>query len=196
MRPPHISLSFLGIAILATTFDSARASDYLLEPCISRLLIELTPDVPDPHDPGFLSSLVNNHPAYQLTWVGRDDDFTIVLDLTGPGPRERCDAVVDTMRKDGRVLSIAFEAADTQTVFVFGDSASPVATQSGPMLHFSREGLGSLDWASHHLSEGVRILLPLRPGDPARADAEFEEKVGSALCLPNLDPGEQPPACP
>jgi hypothetical protein len=34
------------------------------------------------------------------------DDTTVILQLQGPGSAERCQAVVDSMRNDGRVLSI------------------------------------------------------------------------------------------
>jgi hypothetical protein len=74
--------------------------------CKMRLSIELTPDVPDPPDSGFLSSLLNNQLSYRLTLLGRQPGSVIVTELAGPGPEYRCRNVVETMRKDGRVLSI------------------------------------------------------------------------------------------
>lgn len=74
--------------------------------CMMRLRVELTPDVPDPTAPGFLSSLLGNHPGYELTLEGKPQDTVVVVDLTGPGPGYRCRRVIASMRKDGRVLSI------------------------------------------------------------------------------------------
>jgi hypothetical protein len=74
--------------------------------CALRLSLEVTPDVPDPTDPGFLSSLLGNHPAYQLYLLGKVDDTHVILQLQGPGPGERCREVIDSMRNDGRVSSI------------------------------------------------------------------------------------------
>lgn len=74
--------------------------------CALRLSVEVTPDVPDPTDPGFLSSLLSNHPGYQLYLMGKVDDTHVILQLQGPGPGERCREVVDSMRNDGRVSSI------------------------------------------------------------------------------------------
>jgi hypothetical protein len=77
-------------------------------PCDMRLRVELTPDVPDPRDPGFVSSLLGNHPDYQLTLLRLDpeDASVITLDLTGPGPVAGCGEVVSSMRKDARVISV------------------------------------------------------------------------------------------
>jgi hypothetical protein len=97
--------SMLGAAILAAVLGShsAAASPAV---CDMRLSIELTPDVPDPLDSGFLSSLLNNQVSYRLTLLGREPGSVIVTELAGPGPEYRCRDVVEAMRKDGRVLSI------------------------------------------------------------------------------------------
>jgi hypothetical protein len=71
-----------------------------------RLTVELTPDVPNPTDVGFLSSLLSNHSNYRLTLSQQRSDSVMVLELNGPGPDYRCQDVVETMRKDGRVLSV------------------------------------------------------------------------------------------
>lgn len=92
-------------ALLATA--PARADPPMGPPtCSLRLSIEVTPDVPDPTDPGFLSSLLGNHPSYQLYFLGKGDDTHVYVQLQGPGPGERCQEVVDSMRNDGRVSSI------------------------------------------------------------------------------------------
>ena len=94
----------LGAAMLAAMLvaNSAAASPV----CDMRLNVELTPDVPDPLDPGFLSSLLSNQASYRVILVGRRPGSVIVIELTGPGPEYLCRDVVDAMRKDGRVLSI------------------------------------------------------------------------------------------
>jgi|HubBroStandDraft_6_1064221.scaffolds.fasta_scaffold777297_2 hypothetical protein len=74
--------------------------------CAVRLSVTVTPDVPDPTSGGFLSSLLGDHAEYQLFLLSRDDDTHVTLQLQGPGPAERCHAVVDSMRNDGRVQSI------------------------------------------------------------------------------------------
>ena len=74
--------------------------------CNMRLSVELTPDVPNPVDLGFLSSLLSNQAGYRLTLQGWRPGSVIVIELTGSGPDSRCQDVVEAMRKDGRVLSI------------------------------------------------------------------------------------------
>jgi hypothetical protein len=70
--------------------------------CDIKLSVQLTPDVPNPRDPSFLSSLAGD-PGYQLTWI-RSTDTAVILELTGPGPRYRCDNEIARIRRDGRVL--------------------------------------------------------------------------------------------
>ena len=74
--------------------------------CSMRLSVEVTPDVPNPGDGGFISSLLGDHPEYQLFLLQVVDDTHVNLQLQGPGPAERCQAVVDSMRNDGRVAAI------------------------------------------------------------------------------------------
>jgi hypothetical protein len=74
--------------------------------CSMSLDVELTPDVPNARDPGFLSSLLGDHPAYRLVLRQQIDDSHLILQLTGPGAQDACEDVVDSMRDDSRVLSI------------------------------------------------------------------------------------------
>ena len=74
--------------------------------CARRLTLEVTPDVPDARDSGFLSSLLSNEVGYQLVFRGRADNTNIVLELIGPGPAYRCREAIETMRRDARVVSI------------------------------------------------------------------------------------------
>src|SRR5467141_82155 len=99
------SASLLFAALLAAVLvnNVAAASPAV---CSMRLSVELTPDVPNPLNVGFLSSLLSNQAGYRLTLMGSRPGSVIVTELTGPGPEYRCHNVVEAMRKDGRVLSI------------------------------------------------------------------------------------------
>ena len=98
-----------AIAVLGMAAATSRAAG---PTCDLKLAVQLTPDVPDPRASSFLSSLVGD-PGYQLIWRGhRDDQMTEELELMGPGPDYRCQAVVDAMRKDARVQSIRIRATD------------------------------------------------------------------------------------
>jgi len=92
---------------LASAAASTAATASAPRPCDLQLTVALTPDVPNPSDPGFLSSLLSNYPSYQLILLQQRDSSIIGVELTGPGPESGCRDVVETMRKDGRVLSVA-----------------------------------------------------------------------------------------
>jgi len=102
-RLPALAIALCAVAI------GAIANAAGVPECSLRLVVELTPDVPNPRDPEFLSSLLSNHPSYRLIWVGAQDAFHSILDLSGPGPDSACQDVVQTMRKDARVVSVQEE---------------------------------------------------------------------------------------
>jgi hypothetical protein len=94
------------MALLATC--TVTADQPVAPPsCSLRLSVEVTPDVPNPGDSGFISSLLGVHPGYRLYLLNVVDDTHVVLQLQGPGPAESCQAIVDSMSNDGRVLSIS-----------------------------------------------------------------------------------------
>jgi hypothetical protein len=94
-----------ALAILATY--TVSADEPVAPPqCSMRLSVEVTPDVPNPGNGAFISSLLGNHTGYQLFLLRVVDDTHVNLQLQGPGPAERCQAVVDSMRDDGRISSI------------------------------------------------------------------------------------------
>jgi hypothetical protein len=97
----HATLLMAAAALAGGVADPAAAAD-----CDRRLTVELTPDVPDPRDTGFLSSLLSNEVDYQLVFRGKSDDTNIVLELIGPGPAYRCQEAIQTMRRDARVVSL------------------------------------------------------------------------------------------
>lgn len=89
---------------LASAVASNAAAAATPASCDLELSVTLTPDVPDSRDPGFLSSLLSNHPAYQLVLREQRDTSVIGVELTGP--ESGCRDVVEAMRRDGRVLSV------------------------------------------------------------------------------------------
>jgi hypothetical protein len=97
-----LSAVFLAQALIGGTVwaDPAPPSPV----CSRHLSLQLTPDVPNPRDLSFLSSLVTT-PGYQLVWRGQADG-TIEVELSGPGPEDQCRAVIAAIRKDGRVLAV------------------------------------------------------------------------------------------
>jgi hypothetical protein len=103
VRGRTIILTAMTLAAMALATATASASP---EYCDIRLHVELTPDVPDPSDMGFLGSLLGNQVDYELTLRRERDDSDIVLELTGPGPEYRCRQAIETIRRDGRVLSV------------------------------------------------------------------------------------------
>jgi hypothetical protein len=104
----HSNAALFAAFVLAAASTPARSAEPV---CDMRLAVQLTPDVPDPRAASFLSSLVGD-PGYQLIWRGKRDDAMTELELTGPGPDYRCQAVVDAMRKDSRVQSILIHGKD------------------------------------------------------------------------------------
>ena len=110
-RGSHDAQRSLALGVLAALGLLGSCKAYADPPvappmCSMRLSVETTPDVPDPGDGGFISSLLGNHPGYQLFLLRRVDDTHVDLQLQGPGPAERCQEVVDAMSSDGRIVSI------------------------------------------------------------------------------------------
>ncbi len=104
-RPAKHRMVILGaLAIAALAGGHVAVADPA--PCDLRLSVELTPDVPDPRDDAFISSLLDDEVDYQLTLRREASDTAIVLELTGPGPAYRCQKVLDVIRRDARVLSV------------------------------------------------------------------------------------------
>jgi len=102
-----LATSTAGAALAVLAALTVDADQPIAAPtCALRLAVKLTPDVPDPSDAGFLSSLLGDHTGFQLFLLRTVDDTHVVLQLQGPGEAARCQAVVDSMRSDGRVMSI------------------------------------------------------------------------------------------
>jgi len=95
---------FLCASLIASALAVGTAAAQAPPTCHRHLSVELTPDVPNPRDLAFLSSLLTQ-PGFQLAWAGQNGS-AVELDLTGPGPDDQCRAVIAAMRKDTRVQSI------------------------------------------------------------------------------------------
>jgi hypothetical protein len=102
------AVAIAGAAAFGLFAASTGKGDEPVAPpqCSMRLSVEVTPDVPNPGNGAFISSLLGNHTDYQLYLLRVVDDTHVILRLQGPGPAERCQAVVDSISNDGRVLSI------------------------------------------------------------------------------------------
>ncbi len=101
---PSIALSTTVLLAAVLLCATAHAADPA--PCQVRLTVELTPDVPEPTDTGFLGSLLSNQVDYRLSLRRERSDSVLVLDLTGPGPNYRCRNAIEAIRRDGRVLFV------------------------------------------------------------------------------------------
>jgi hypothetical protein len=154
-------------AMLLAMVGGRTASAAPGTPCDLRLAVELTPDVPDASDAGFLSSLLNNHSDYRLELLRQDGPSAIELDLAGPGPEYLCQSVVETMRRDARVLSVRVDSPERPSATVV---ITPAPAEKS-RLHLSRAGVGSLYWAAHHPTEAWRVLLPIQPGHSPGVEA-------------------------
>jgi len=93
-----------GLALPRSTEIDAGDPDGPLT--VAPVSVELTPDVPNPRDEEFISSLLDDQVDYQLTLRREASDTDIVLQLTGPGPAYRCQKVLDVIRRDARVQSV------------------------------------------------------------------------------------------
>jgi hypothetical protein len=95
-----------AVGLLIAPYDVSADEPIAPPKCAMHLSVEVTLEVPDPSDAGFLSSLLGNHAGYQLFLLRVASDTRVELQLQGPGPAERCQGVVDDMSNDGRVESI------------------------------------------------------------------------------------------
>jgi hypothetical protein len=112
----------LAAALLITVHEAPAAAQRDSPPqatpvasCDMRLRVELTPDVSNPGDAEFISSLVSSHPDYQLSLARSDleNSSVIALSLRGPGPEAGCRDVVQSMRRNARVVSVEVQGAAT-----------------------------------------------------------------------------------
>jgi hypothetical protein len=71
------------------------------EMCRAQIEVKLTPDVPNPRGPSFLSALAAN-PLYQLLWI-RGTDTTAVYEPRGPATDYKCEDEIKLLKRDAHV---------------------------------------------------------------------------------------------
>ena len=106
MNASLVLMAALAIAV----GNAAHAQSLAPASCEMQLAVRLTPDVANPSDAGFLSSLLTNETSYELKLQRQEPGSIVVLDLTGPGSAASCSQVVETMRRDARVQSVNLRA--------------------------------------------------------------------------------------
>lgn len=172
MRNLLFFLLGLALMLLLGLVASEPAAAAPQTKCAVQLTVELTPDVPDSSDDGFLSSLLNNHPGYRLELLRVIDPALLELELSGPGPGYRCVGVIDTIRKDGRVLSVHTNTDEMQSSI-----NTSVSGTGAELPHLRSTGVGSLYWAARHPSQAWRVVLPIRSGEKRWEDALKESEI-------------------
>ena len=159
--------------------------------CDMRLRVEPTPDVSNPRDADFISSLLSNHPDYQLTLQRHEFETSsvITLNLSGPGPEAGCREVVNSMRRNARVLSVEMQRDATGTLLA-GSAAQPMrsvqlasAVQPMGTVHAGPDG----DWVVEPLN-GVSYAQAAR--DRYECDILAVDQTGFD---PTKDDGGLPP---
>jgi hypothetical protein len=100
VRHTQIGLFASAIGLLLGP-DIANAQQ---DACRVRIEITLDPEVNDPRDPSFLSSLMGSA-GYQLKWVQGDDSISI-YDLSGPATDNGCANMIEQIGKSSAVTSV------------------------------------------------------------------------------------------
>jgi hypothetical protein len=101
-------IALFGAAILLSHIAVAQDTK-----CTLQLNVQLTPDVENPRDPAFLSTLAGN-PAYSLVFIRKSDDGDReVLQLSGPPGT--CRDQLEFMRQNSHVINIEVIAGDGQS---------------------------------------------------------------------------------
>ena len=163
----YVTTALVVVVMVQLMVASGTGSAAPTASCNMRIRVELTPDVPQPLEAGFISSLLGNHAAYRLTLRQQDPYNTsvVALDLAGPAPELGCREVINSMRKDARVVSIdVLGDADSTVEPVSLPPGQPIGTvQAGPDGEWVLEPLSGVSrvrqardryecdiWASDH----------------------------------------------
>ena len=96
---------------LAMALSTSAAADTAPDRCHARLSLKLTPDVPNPRDPSFLSALTAD-PLYEITWVNGQDS-AVVVDLYGPATDYHCEQEINRLGRNGSILELQVLQQDT-----------------------------------------------------------------------------------
>jgi hypothetical protein len=117
-------INVLEVLAVAQAESTAQAAP--VAPCDMRLRVEVAPGVSNPSAPEFISSLLSNHPNYQLVLQRHEleNSSVITVILSGPGPQAGCREVVESMRRNARVASVEVQREPTSTMLA-GSTAQP-----------------------------------------------------------------------
>jgi hypothetical protein len=187
----NFAAALLVTALAQLSPASGTAAAPPAAPCDMRVRIELTPDIPQPLDAGFVSSLLSKYSAFRLTLRQQDayNPSVVALDLVGPGPEAACREVVNSMSKDARVVSV-------EVLRDAGGTALPVSTprsvdRAQPAITAQARGTVQAgpdgDWVLEPLNE-VSYVQAAR--DRYECDIEAVDQTGFD---PTKDDGGVPP---
>jgi len=91
----------IAVGAVAAVLAVNQAESAIPDRCQARLLIRVTPDVPNPRDPSFLSALTSS-PLYELIWI-KGHDQTGTVELRGPATDYRCGEEIKRMRNASQI---------------------------------------------------------------------------------------------
>jgi hypothetical protein len=178
----------LVLTVLLTVGGAAHAAPTA---CDVRLQVELSPDVANPRDAGFISSLLGNHPDYRLTLQHQDPEnaSSVTLALSGPANSAAgCREVVNSMRKDARVVSIKVrrDAADAAGPVPTVQARSAQAVNTMPSMGTVQAGPDG-DWV---LKRASGVSYPEQARIRYQCDVWAVDQTGFD---PTADDGGVPP---
>jgi hypothetical protein len=96
-----IRAALIAVCAVAAVLGAKQVESATPDICQARLVIRVTPDVPNPRDPSFLSALTSS-PLYELIWIkGHDQTGTVVL--RGPATDYHCSEEIKRMRNASQI---------------------------------------------------------------------------------------------
>jgi hypothetical protein len=108
----NVRAGLLAAGTLAAVLSITDAESATADRCHARLLLRLTPDVPNPRDPSFLSALTAN-PLYEIVWV-EGNDTTATVDLIGPAIDYHCEDEIKRIRRDAHIMELKVLPPDSE----------------------------------------------------------------------------------
>ncbi len=109
----NVRAGLLAAGTLAAVLCINDADSAIPERCHARLLLQLTPDIPNPRDPSFLSALTAN-PLYEIVWV-EGNDTTATVDLIGPATDYHCEDEIKRIRRDAHIMDLKVLQPDSES---------------------------------------------------------------------------------
>jgi hypothetical protein len=91
----------IAVGAVAAVLAVNKVESAIPDRCHARLLLRLTPDVPDTRAPSFLSALTSS-PLYEIIWI-KGKDTTATVELRGPATDYHCEDEIKRMRRDSQI---------------------------------------------------------------------------------------------